>query len=150
MTVLRLERFTPLSDEMTLGTLWIEGDPANRVFTLERPWRDNLPRVSCVPDGEYVLVPHSSEKFPDTWALVGETVSHYGDPSKARSAILIHPANDVAELQGCIAPGTHITWITSRLGVSQSRVAMDKVRRWLRPPADSRRLVIESKPKETQ
>jgi hypothetical protein len=98
----------------------------HRIFTLERPWvpasifaTDNLripcgrKGVSCVPPGRYKLVPHNSEAHPHTVALVNPSlwVYHFEEdvPTSqrgwARTTVLIHPANFVSELRGCIAPG---------------------------------------------
>ena len=119
-----LTRFGCLADS-TLGLLRV----ADMVlFSMERAWRDNEPQVSCVPDGLYELVPHSSVRFPETWALVGETVSHFPDPSKRRSAILFHAANVSQELEGCIAPGLSVQMFGAQLAVTSSQAAMDRLR----------------------
>lgn len=76
-----------------------------RAFTVERPWVNNTEKVSCIPEGEYQLIPHNSPKFGNTFALSGDTVSEYPDPNKARALVLIHPANDMNDLEGCIGLG---------------------------------------------
>lgn len=97
------------------------------LWTVERPWKDNEPSVSCIPEGEYKLEPHSSQKFPDTWALVGETVSHYPEAGKARSAILIHVGNTMDDVIGCISPGEYLN--EHAWGVLASKRAMDAWRK---------------------
>lgn len=106
----------------TLGSLLVGGD--FQVATLERPWIPDpdtdaelagKENESCVPDGEYLLRPHISEKYPaDEWAYAlinPELGVYYSDidipkgQRFGRSRILIHPANYVRQLQGCIAPG---------------------------------------------
>lgn len=92
------------SDEVgRFGTLEID----NHVFfTVEKPWKDNTPFKSCVPTGEYALVPHGEYgKDGDVLALVGETVSHYEDPNFKRYACLIHTANYPKDVVGCIGLG---------------------------------------------
>lgn len=115
----------------TAGFLYAAGEPWV-VHTLERPWLENAPFISCVPEGLYDLVPHSSEAHPNVWALVGETVSHWGGEGKARSAILIHPANWLHQLKGCIAPGMG-SYVHDHDGfqLEDSRTAMDMIRRSL-------------------
>jgi hypothetical protein len=99
--------------EMDVGGLPIQ--------TLERPWVESHPLgspcgakgVSRVPAGLYKLVRHHSEAHPNSVALVNPElwVYHFdGDvpPDQrgyARTTVLIHPANWVSELRGCIAPG---------------------------------------------
>lgn len=65
-------------------------------LTLELPWRDNKRRVSCIPAGTYRAVRHISPKF-------GQSLHILDVPG--RSEILIHPANYVHQLLGCIAVG---------------------------------------------
>lgn len=76
-----------------------------RWSTMELPWLDNRPRVSCIPPGRYQLVPWASKRFPAHFALVGPGVGLVPAPKLARSSILIHAANRPAELRGCIALG---------------------------------------------
>lgn len=99
------------SSNGTLGMIELPEHPP--IYTLERPWVPEPASVcgkkgvSCVPCGEYQLERHITESW-DTFALVNPDlrVFHYecGDPY-ARTAVLIHPANYVSELRGCIAPG---------------------------------------------
>ena len=69
-----LERYE-YNDVGTFGSLHLPD--GSQLAVLEPPWIDNGPFVSCVPEGKYVLVPHNTEKYPDTWALVGKTVSQW-------------------------------------------------------------------------
>jgi hypothetical protein len=112
-----------------------------RVFTIERPWADNEPCVSCIPEGEYRLEPHSSPNHQATWALVGGTVSHYPADGYRRTAILFDQANWASELQGCIALGTHLGFLSGRLAVMDSAGAMHRLRRKMKIEPDHR-LVI--------
>lgn len=97
-----LRRFR--SDEVgTFGTIEVGGKV---FFTVEKPWKDNKPFESCVPEGEYQLVPHGHYKNDgNVLALVGETVSHYEDPNFKRYACLIHTANYPKDVVGCIGLG---------------------------------------------
>lgn len=104
------------------------------VQTLERPWIADVNSPggaagrSCVPVGTYSLEPHDSEAHPKTWALVNRDlgVIHEPDPTmpNARVACLIHPANFVYELRGCIAPGLQRAGHT----VEQSRDAFARIK----------------------
>lgn len=85
--------------EGTNGKLECEGKFIS--CTIELPWNKNETRVSCIPEGKYLLRKRYSAKFQ--WHL--EVV---GVPN--RSLILIHPANTaLKELQGCIAPVTKLS-----------------------------------------
>jgi len=85
------------TDSQTLGlvTAW-NGFEAYQCRSLELPWKDNEVRVSCIPAGEYDCVKHTSPKF-------GECFWVKDVPN--RSEILIHPANYVSQLLGCVAMG---------------------------------------------
>ncbi len=70
-------------------------------YTIELPDRNNLRRISCIPEGRYLLRMGNYPKFG----------LQIGLPQVLnREAILIHPANDaLKELLGCIAPVTTLT-----------------------------------------
>ena len=68
--------------------------------TIERPWKDNAPDVSCIPAGSYLAKRYNSPKFGFELFMLE------GVPN--RSAIEIHPANQVSDLEGCI--GIAETW----------------------------------------
>lgn len=90
----RIYLSTAVHGELTLNGKHI-------AYTIELPWRENKKRISCIPEGTYILRKRYSEKFK--WHFVLLDVPN-------RSGILIHPANDAQkELQGCIAPVTKIT-----------------------------------------
>jgi hypothetical protein len=105
-----VERFAYLP-QCTLGELIIEGCP--KLYTIERPWKDNTKRESCIPEGEYGLKPHTGHVQPAIWI----------DGVPDRFAILFHSANYASELMGCIAPGLH--WRTGEPpAVLNSKAAM--------------------------
>ena len=84
----------------TLGRCTIydeEGKPIFSCMSLERGWRDNESRVSCVPLGNYIAVLEYSDKFDtDLWEL--KNVPN-------RSECKFHSANYWYQLNGCIALG---------------------------------------------
>ena len=85
-------------------------------YTIELPWLGNQRRITCIPEGEYILRQRFSPKFG--WHLHLMNVP-------GRDLILIHPANDAKkELLGCIAPVTHLTGIGKG---SSSRKALKKL-----------------------
>ena len=81
---------------------------------------------SCVPDGTYELIPFSSEKHPDSYALLNMAldVSILQSAEPGRWAILIHSGNYVKDVVGCIAPGL----TADESHVWNSRKAMDRIR----------------------
>lgn len=95
-----------------------------RAFTVERPWKDNMPRESCIPDGQYSLKWFDSPKFGPTWAIVGGTVSLQPTPGFARALVLIHPANTMDDLLGCIGLGSTLGTVNGKWGVVNSKATV--------------------------
>ena len=86
-------------------------------YTIELPWLGNQKRISCIPEGEYILQKRFSPKFK--WHLHLMNVP-------GRDLILIYPANDAKkELLGCIATVTNHTGIGKG---SSSRKALEKLK----------------------
>lgn len=66
--------------------------------TLERPWKDNKPNISCIPKGTYRCRYNFSPKFMKyTYELQNV---------HKRSGIRIHSGNYFSDIQGCILLGT--------------------------------------------
>jgi hypothetical protein len=121
----------PSTDQGTVGALRFG---PHRCYSLELPWRDNVPRISAIPPGDYsVLWVRSPSKG---WCYALANVP-------GRSGILIHSANlagDVergwqTQLLGCIAPALRLGAMKNRRGVMQlaglvSKPAVDMLARW--------------------
>jgi len=106
-------------------------------FGIECPWKDNKPSISCIPGGDYDLVPHSSGKYGEVWAFVGGTVSHYFDDGQSeRYACLIHAANYAHQLQGCLALGVDAGSNDGVPAVWNSRKALQSLQKNLDRPND--------------
>lgn len=86
----------------TVGKLYVES--VFLCYTIEKPWKDNQPMVSCIPEGEYNLNPVASPKFGDTYCLENKSLNVSLCGCTKRTHILIHKANMESELLGCIAP----------------------------------------------
>ncbi len=83
----------------TNGTITYQGEEI--CHTIELPDRNNIPRISCIPIGQYKL---EKRRYPKHGEQIGIPIV------LGREAILIHAANDaLRELQGCIAPVTTLT-----------------------------------------
>lgn len=135
-----LERHAYLTT-CTLGS-WRVGPLA--IQTIERPW---LPdprgpggqrRLSCIPDGVYELFPHTSDKFPNVYALRNPHLGVWYQPGDmpagqlwGRSAILAHGANKVADVIGCIGCGIRATIYGNEHIIAEAAIALDELRRQL-------------------
>lgn len=126
-----LNRFAFLP-EGTLGQMIFPG--GYECFTVERPWRNNQPYVSCIPEGSYRLA----------WHMVKG--KHYGQPEllavPGRSAILIHPANYPSDLLGCIGPGREWAVKGQSPWVSDSKQAYDDIMKLLVPGQELNKTLI--------
>lgn len=99
--------------------------------TIELPWKENEKKVSCIPEGNYLLQKRYSKKFK--WHIEIMNVTN-------RSSILIHPANNaLKELNGCIAPVTKISG--AGLGL-QSRIAFTKLKAFVYKALDQKQRVL--------
>lgn len=94
-------------------------------LTIELPWKDNRPRVSCIPEGRYALRKRYSPRFGSHFEVVGVP---------GRKYILFHGANDAGkELRGCIAP---VLRHTGGGKGYNSRAALDRMKDRLYPLLD--------------
>ena len=115
--------------EGTNGNLEYEGKLICK--TIELPWKENQKRVSCIPEGKYLLQKRYSNKFK--WHIEIMNVTN-------RTTILFHPANNaIKELNGCIAPVTKISG--AGLGL-MSRKAFTKLRTIVYKALDEKQRVL--------
>lgn len=93
--------------------------PSFSCWTLERPWRDNLPYESCIPAGTYriALGYYNRGDYP---CLELPQV-------EGRTHILIHAGNLVEHTQGCVLVGTGLGVVHGRWAVVDSRRALQSL-----------------------
>jgi hypothetical protein len=96
--------------EATYGVLLTDGKPF--AVTLERPWKGNAPRESCIPTGTYTCRRVQSPTFGNTFEVTGV---------KGRSHILFHPGNVPADSLGCILVGHGFDPVKGVHGVVSSK-----------------------------
>ena len=128
MKTILITRFV-VTDDYSLGDCYGIDEDCNKrplAKSLERGWRDNKKRISCVPDGIYNLKLEWSNKFKrDLWELYGV---------KNRSECKFHAANFWRQLNGCIALGNAHKHIDDDgdLDVTSSRIAMKRLHSFLK------------------
>ena len=96
-----LNRF--ISDKnQTLGMMNIYNEKNRKIFlcaTVELPWLNNKPFISCIPDGKYTIKRYTSKKYKYAFEVLDV---------KGRYSILIHKGNYQRDTEGCILVGaTH-------------------------------------------
>ena len=95
-----LERFDKTSDKQTLGVFNGYKDN-NHIFhckTLELAWKNNERRISCIPEGVYLVKPYSSDKYPKVYEIT---------EVDSRDKILIHAGNFHRDILGCVILGKY-------------------------------------------
>jgi len=90
MKTLTLKRIST-NQEATFGVLIEDTEPF--AVTLERPWAENRPYVSCIPAGVYTCVKVISPHFGKTFEILHVP---------GRSAVLFHKGNTPGDTEGCI------------------------------------------------
>ena len=93
----------------TLGDRTIDITPGKGLYSIERPWLNNEPNVSRIPDGIYSVIPWISPSKGAVWSVIGGTVSPYQPDVREKRAsrwgVLIHVANYPHEVEGCFGLG---------------------------------------------
>lgn len=111
--MIEITRFALLPDR-TLGKA-VYGEHV--FWTIEKPWKDNQPYVSCIPEGYYRLGRRNSPRFgPNVWEVL---------EVPNRTHILLHVANTADDVVGCIGLGSSV-WADLG-GVGSSRKAMNQL-----------------------
>lgn len=110
-------------DDCALGTVIL---PSGKVIkSIERPWLDNRPNISCYPEGQYLakwLERSSSGKYKRVWVI--ENVPK-------RSGILWHVGNLVRHSKGCTLPGLRHGTLGGLPAVLSSGAGLNIMRREL-------------------
>lgn len=94
----------------TLGKLSL---PDAGYFSVEPPWKNNAPDISCIPTGKYQIIISYSPHF-------GRAMPHIIGVEN-RDGILIHDGSSVVNTEGCIVIGMQRT----SNGVGLSKMAFD-------------------------
>lgn len=114
----------------TLGELVLRDQEGKVLFecvTVELPWLENARRISCIPIGEYKVITRVSKKYSKHL--------HVLDVPN-RDFILIHEANFVYQLKGCIAVGATIKDIDQdgTLDITSSKLTKAKILQFINGP----------------
>lgn len=117
MEIIELKR-VKYEDKQTLGVLSFNNKEIAK--TVELPWLNNNPKISCIPKGEYEVVRRTSAKYGNHFHITGVP---------KRDFILIHNANYHYQLLGCVAVGKTHTDINGDgyLDVTDSKNTMKKL-----------------------
>jgi hypothetical protein len=95
-----LIRLTKRLEDVQRGVLLHNGEPI--LSTLELPWKDNKPNISCIPQGRYYCT-RTKDRTLAGGTHIPETFEV--NDVKDRSGILFHVGNFAKETHGCILLG---------------------------------------------
>lgn len=97
---------------------------------LERPWLDDQPDKSCVPETEtdlqqdpYCFWFHDTPKLPRCWNAI--------NMQDGRTGICIHSANLVSEIEGCLATGMQFGQLNNQNAILNSVTALNYLREYI-------------------
>ena len=122
MMKLSIERgYTPFG---VFGEWYVNGE--SMCSNVERPWLMNQSNISCIPEGDYTIEPYDSPTHGECYIIYNESlgVTKFKNDKGLRWGILVHTANLVSQLAGCIAPATSL----NSKGGSRSRDALNKLK----------------------
>jgi len=88
-------------------------------YTLEKPWRDNINYISCIPEGTYKCIKHSGDKFKNVWILLDVP---------GRDTVLLHNGNFITDTVGCILVGENFGIFKGLPTVTNSVPTLNKLR----------------------
>lgn len=100
------------TSECSRGVLMIDGRFI--CMTLERPWLDNQPNISCIPPGHYTCRRVRSPRFGDTFEICDVP---------GRSHILFHAGNRPEDTLGCVLTGRTLPPLTAEIHQSRKGLA---------------------------
>jgi len=105
-------------NDCTLGRLSLPS--GFQCFTLELPWLENEPNVSCIPKGTYKAFKRVSSRNGNVFELRNVP---------QRTSIQCHSGNYTRQIQGCILVGSSITFLDSDTipDVTNSKQTLDKL-----------------------
>jgi len=104
----------------TFGIMLVDGMPV--FVTLELPWMNNEPQISCIPTGSYTCRKRKASE--SITAGIGEAFEVVDVPN--RSDILIHVGNTVDDIKGCILIGEKFGMIDWKPAILGSRSSYQK------------------------
>lgn len=120
---LELVRFSSCQEQGTFGRLYLNGVFFG--YTVEQPWNDNKPFVSCIPNGVYQLVAYRSDKYGDTFKFVNHDLGVFASKNERnttnqRYSCMFHWGSFKEDTKGCIAPGEALGAFEDRWMVKSS------------------------------
>jgi len=129
---LTLTRFC-YAPQAAFGQMVVDG---TTFYSVEKPWRDNEPLISCIPEGVYkctweptsTCVPDSYEHH--TWYVSSTDFERglVGYDFGVRTRVAWHIGNTADDVTGCLAFGLRLGTVGGKWAVQRSADAMALLR----------------------
>ena len=114
LELLRVEN----TKDHTIGVLRIKDTQIEIARTMEDAWKDNARNISCIPQGVYKVIRHTSPKYGNCFMVSNVPNRDY---------ILIHAGNYDTDTEGCILLGESVaTNVAGKRMVTNSKVTVGK------------------------
>lgn len=138
-----IERYPLLNNLGTFGKTRIDN---MEIFTVEQPWKGNKPFESCVPLGHYKLIPFSSDKYGELFALESERNNVFlNNKGYGRYACLaFHRGNFPSNFQGCIGAGDSFIIHNDVPMITNTRRTCKLINEYLRDTGDTNLIIISA------
>jgi len=119
------------------GDLYVEG--VRYCSTLEPPWipidggKGGKPYESCVPVGEYKLLPYTSDKYGDCFIMVSyenEVFAFEDDmlhKDQRFKCLFAHRGSYVKNFVGCIGLGRSYDLVGNEMGIIDTTITCEKM-----------------------
>lgn len=104
-------------------------------YTIEQPWRNNEPFRSCVPDGDYDLIPFNSPKYGPCFLMVNPDLGVYAFEedrvleTDRYLCIYNHVANWAKDVKGCSGLGESLGFSKRGYMVTNSGAQIERFRK---------------------
>ena len=116
MNTIHIERY----DNNELGCYGLLAVGSFDCYTLELPWHNNTPNISCIPIGCYIASVDKNITIGKQFVIRLQDVSN-------RTGVLIHVGNYTTEIAGCILVGNKQVTNSVKRMVTNSRHTMGKL-----------------------
>ena len=116
----------------TVGKLFIDGELV--AYTMEQPDNGNKPFESCIPQGEYDLIPWESSRYGSCFIAVNPDLNVYekeaseGRPENGRfKCLFFHRGNYARNFQGCCGAGKRLIQNNGPWMVTDTRNTCERI-----------------------
>lgn len=129
-----------------MGTFGKWEGPNFTAFSVEDPWKNNEQSKSCIPEGVYQAKRTSRPKHGNTFVLINEDLKIAEFPKLGmRDSCLIHTANTILDVEGCIGLGEKLGCLGSLWAVLDSTNTVQKFMQYMKDEQEFQLTIVQVK-----